>query len=78
MRAVAGLVDAGRTRTEIDERLAELYPDWARYIGTIRAGAIGRLHDLGLLRRARRGLHVDYGLTEFAYEISLADAEGRS
>jgi hypothetical protein len=76
MRAVAELVDAGKARTEIDEQLGESYPDWARYIGTVRAGALGRLQDLGLLRRERRGLQVDYGLTDLAYELRLTDAKG--
>jgi hypothetical protein len=77
MKAVAELVDASKARTEIDERLGELYPDWASYIGTVRAGALGRLQDLGLLRRERRGLHVDYGLTPLAYELDLAEKRDR-
>ena len=76
MRSVAELVDAGKARTEIDDRLGELYPDWASYIGTVRAGALGRLQDLGLLRRERRGIHVDYELTDRARELSLTDAKG--
>jgi hypothetical protein len=78
MTVVAGLVDRGKARTEIDDRLGELYPDWSRYIGTVRAGALGRLQDLGLLRRERRGLHVDYGLTDLSYELRLIDEKGVS
>jgi hypothetical protein len=42
----------------------------------MRAGALGRLSDLGLLERTRRGLTVDYALTPLAAEVGLVrDAE---
>lgn len=74
LAAVASLVAEGHSRTEIDAQLKELYPPWSKYIGTMRAGAIGRLSDLGLLGRTRRGLQVDYHLTELASELKLAAA----
>lgn len=71
---VASFVAEGRSRTDIDAELRRLYPSWTKYIGTMRAGAIGRLTDLGLLGRTRRGLEVDYHLTELASELGLTTA----
>lgn len=71
LKRIAALVDAGHSRTELDETLAAEYPRWAKYIETMRAGALGRLSDLGLLERTRRGLTVDYALTPLASEVGL-------
>ncbi|MGH9176536.1 MAG: hypothetical protein ACRD1H_19355, partial [Vicinamibacterales bacterium] len=70
----AELVDEGRTRTEIDKALGEAHPTWSHYIETMRAGALGRLSDLGLLSRTRRGLEVDYHMTDLARELDLLDS----
>lgn len=77
LRQVAALVEKGRSRTQLDEALAAEHPQWKKYIATMRAGALGRLSDLGLLERTRRGLTVDYALTPLAAKVGLlGDAEG--
>jgi hypothetical protein len=76
MRRIAALVEQGRSRTQLDEALAAKHPQWTKYVATMRAGALGRLSDLGLLGRTRRGLTVDYALTPLAAEVGLlADDE---
>jgi hypothetical protein len=76
LKRVAALVEQGRSRTQLDEALATEYPKWKKYIATMRAGALGRLSDLGLLVRTRRGLTVDYALTPLAAEVGvLRDTE---
>lgn len=71
LNRIAAIVADRRSRTEIDDELAREYPQWAKYITTMRAGALGRLSDLGLLERTRRGLEVDYHLTDLAAEVGL-------
>jgi hypothetical protein len=71
LNRIAAIVADERSRTEIDEELTREYPQWAKYISTMRAGALGRLSDLGLLERTRRGLEVDYHLTDLAAEVGL-------
>lgn len=68
---VAKLVEGGKSRVEIDAELVGLYPTWAKHSGTMRAGALGRLSDLGLLTRERHGLSVSYHLTPLAASIGL-------
>ena len=75
LQRVAALVAQGRTRTQLDEALAREYPEWQKYIETMRAGALGRMSDLGLLGRTRRGLTVDYALTPLAREVGLLSDE---
>lgn len=71
LQRVATLVEEGGSRTKLDEALANDYPQWEKYIGTMRAGALGRMSDLGLLERTRRGLTVDYSLTPLAADLGL-------
>ena len=63
LRRIAALVEQGRSRTQLDEALAAEHPQWKKYIATMRAGALGRLSDLGLARahpaRAHRRLRAD-------------------
>jgi len=42
-----------------------------KIVSTMRAGAIGRLHDLGLLARTREGTAVSYSLSPRAKEVGL-------
>lgn len=69
----AALVNEGRTRTEIDVALSHAHPSWSHYIETMRAGVLGRLSDLGLLGRTRRGLEVDYHMTALATDLGLLE-----
>lgn len=76
---VARLVEVGKSRTEIDSALKEIYPTWAKHVSTMRAGALGRLSDLGLLTRTRHGLEVSYHLTPLAGTARLIeDAEEKA
>jgi hypothetical protein len=69
LQLVSELIDRGLDRTALDVALEKAYPMWAGYVETMRAGAIGRLHDLGLLRRVRKGQRVEYALTDLAYDL---------
>jgi hypothetical protein len=71
LQRIAVLVDEGGSRTQLDEALAADYPAWQKYIATMRAGALGRLSELGLLERTRHGLKVDYALTPLAAAVGL-------
>ena len=55
LQLVTELIDRGLDRTTLDKELEKSYPMWAGYVETMRAGAIGRLHDLGLLHRIQKG-----------------------
>lgn len=70
---VAQLVEAGQDRSSLDASLASLYPRWTDFISTMRAGVLGRLHDLGLLLRIRKGQRVEYALSELAYDLDLVE-----
>jgi hypothetical protein len=78
LKRIAALVEQGHSRTQLDEALAAENPEWKKYIATMRAGALGRLSDLGLLERTRRGLTVDYALTPLAREVGLLSADEAS
>jgi hypothetical protein len=63
------------TPDEILERTQLKWPAWTEKVaGSMRAGALGRMQELGLIRRERNGLHVRYALTprgaSFAKETS--------
>jgi hypothetical protein len=79
LQRIGAFIELGHSRTQLDAALAETYPQWKKYIATMRAGALGRLSDLGLLERTRRGLTVDYALTPLAADIGLLrEGEGSS
>jgi hypothetical protein len=71
LRRIARQVEKGLSRVQLDEALIADYPGWTKYVETMRAGALGRLSDLGLLERTRRGTTVDYALTNLATEVGL-------
>lgn len=71
LNTMAMLVADGLTRDEQNEAIARAYPRWASVASTMRAGGIGRLGDLGLLERTRRGLNVDYRLSALAGSLGL-------
>jgi hypothetical protein len=71
LNTMALLVDEGLTRDEQNEAIARAYPRWKSVASTMRAGGIGRLGDLGLLERTRRGLSVDYRLSPLAKSLGL-------
>lgn len=73
MRDAADLIHRGVTRTELDHGLAERWPALASVATTMRAGVVGRLHDLGLLQRTRAGTSVSYALTDLAYDLRLEE-----
>ena len=73
MRFVAKLIDEGNDRTELNKQIAAAYPDWESFVTTMRAGVIGRLHDLGFLIRVRKAQQVEYSLSELAYDLGLVE-----
>ena len=77
LRDVAKLVKQGKSRTQIDTELALFYPEWAKHIATMRAGAMGRMSDLDLLTRERHGLTVAYHLTPLADALGVIDDGGQ-
>lgn len=74
MRTLAELIERKFGREELDQALVELYPGWESVAATMRAGGIGRLHDLGLLHRVRSGQFVNYSLTELARTLGFGTA----
>jgi hypothetical protein len=73
LSSVAELVAQGKSREDLNEAIERAYPAWASVASTMRAGAIGRLGDLGLLERSRHGLHVAYRLSPLATRLGLPD-----
>jgi hypothetical protein len=73
LNTVACLVAEGKSREDLNHAIERAYPAWASVASTMRAGAIGRLGDLGLLERDRHGLHVEYRLTPLATSLGLPD-----
>lgn len=73
LNTVAALVAEGLSREQLNDALTLAYPQWEGYASTMRAGAIGRLSDLGLLERTRHGLNVDYRLSPLASEVGLPE-----
>jgi len=56
--------DGKNTPTEIMNRTRRKWPKWTEKVaGSMRAGALGRMQELGLIGRERDGLHVRYTLT---------------
>lgn len=74
LNTMATLVADGLTRDEQNEAISRAYPRWKSVASTMRAGGIGRLGDLGLLERTRRGLNVDYRLSRLATSLGLPEA----
>jgi hypothetical protein len=73
MATVAELINETGSRAALETAIEDRHPQWRKYAGTLRAGAIGRLHDLGCLARTREGTTVTYGLSPRAKEIHLID-----
>jgi len=71
LNTMAALVAKGLSREEQNEAIASTYPQLESVASTMRAGAIGRLGDLGLLERSRHGLNVDYRLSALATSLGL-------
>jgi hypothetical protein len=56
--------------SKLNEEIAPLSRGWSQaMVSTIRAGAISRLNELGLLSRSRRGVEVNYSLTQFGNDV---------
>lgn len=75
LNTVAALVAEGLSREEQNEAIARAYPGRESVASTMRAGAIGRLGDLGLLERSRHGLNVEYRLSPLAAVLGLPEQE---
>lgn len=73
MTTVAELINETGSRAALEAAIEDRHPQWRKYAGTLRAGAIGRLHDLGCLARTRKGTAVTYSLSPRAKEINLVD-----
>jgi hypothetical protein len=71
MALMATLIEATDSRVALEEELIQHRPELEKYAGTMRAGAIGRLHDLGFLAREREGTKVRYSLTPRATKLRL-------
>jgi hypothetical protein len=71
MALMARLIEATDSRVALEQELLRHRPELERYAGTMRAGAIGRLHDLGFLARAREGTKVRYSLSPRAAKLRL-------
>ena len=71
MGLMAELIEATPSRTALEEALVECMPELEKYGSTMRAGGIGRLHDLGFLDRTREGTSVRYSLGQRARDLGL-------
>ncbi|MEM2130377.1 MAG: hypothetical protein QXZ70_07250 [Candidatus Bathyarchaeia archaeon] len=71
MLAILRAVHNGKSSpSELNEEIAHFSRGWSQaMINTIRAGAISRLHELGLISRERKGTNVTYSLTQFGKEM---------
>lgn len=71
MLAILRAVHDGKSSpSELNKEITQFSRGWSQaMINTIRAGAIGRLHELGLISRERKGINVTYYLTQFGKEI---------
>ena len=71
MALMAELIEETNSRTALEDELIRRRPDLEKYASTMRAGAIGRLHDLGFLERTREGTSVRYSLAPRATRLNL-------
>lgn len=75
MRLVAELIENDADRSALNAELARRFPQWSSFVSTMRAGVIGRLHDLGLLTRIRKAQRVEYAITDLARDLGLLDGD---
>lgn len=73
MALMGELIEETGSRTILEEKMVQRMPDLGKYASTMRAGAIGRLHDLGLIAREREGTAVKYLLSERASDLGLTE-----
>lgn len=71
MVLMAKLIEETDSRVALERELIRQRPDLEKYASTMRAGAIGRLHDLGFLSRTREGTKVRYALSPRAAKLGL-------
>ena len=71
MALMAKLIEDTDSRVGLEQELIRQRPDIEKYASTMRAGAIGRLHDLGFLSRTREGTKVRYSLSSRAAKLGL-------
>lgn len=71
MALMARLIEDTDSRVALEQELIRHRPDLEKYASTMRAGAIGRLHDLGFLSRTREGTKVRYSLSPRAAKLRL-------
>jgi hypothetical protein len=67
--------DGSDNPDELTRRVQKAWPQWSSKVAnTMRAGALGRMHDLGLIGRRKDGLRVTYSLTTRGKQ--LVDTQG--
>jgi Arc/MetJ-type ribon-helix-helix transcriptional regulator len=69
----------GSSPSDLNQGINHLSRGWSQaMVNTIRAGAISRLNELGLINRLRNGVNVTYSLTKFGKEIlsTLKEKQG--
>lgn len=71
MREVMEFVAAGLRREEIDAALMDAYGWTPAEAGTMRAGVLGRMSELGLIEKERLGTSIIYGLSQQVEEWGL-------
>ena len=55
---------------QLNKAISPLSRGWSEaMISTIRAGAISRLSELGVINRSRNGVDVTYSLTSYGKEV---------
>ena len=62
--------DGSNTPDELTRRVRKAWPQWtAKVANTMRTGALGRMHDFGLIARHKKGLRVTYTLSPRGAEL---------
>ena len=65
-----GIEDGASSPDELNSRIGTFSRGWSKTMtNTIRAGIVGRLHELGLLTRSRNGIRVSYALTDYGRAV---------
>ncbi len=80
LKNILGIISKGNsTVTEIDDKIREIKQNWTdTTITTQRSGTLGRLFELGLVEKIKKGVNVDYELSKNeTLNIILEDTNGK-
>ncbi len=72
-KTILELISKGCTNvTSMNNEIQKVKPKWTETtIATQRAGALGRLFELGIVEKIKKGVKVDYKLTNYAHDYKI-------